>query len=581
MKRISTLAFLAFFSCLSMMAQIELGDISFSLGEGKKINPSTGKITVTFPNVTGVEDPTATVFVLEGSFGTEETAFDGVEGTFASGVTFDLIDFELQPSTDYALTITSVKVDGVELAAEGGYILNFKTRGTERKMSWTFIIDAESAAQIVAEAADNVAGSETEDATKYMDIQKNGATTHRYYVPARNYEEIVLPDGTALPMTEDLVFKFGAKVFYVGDTEGSYKDLICFNGQNQYMTIPDCQVGDVITFNANRATKGSASKQTCIQAMNGAAIAPEGLVSTTELQDSIWLGSNYTNFKFEVQTPGDITFRFSNCLLKTITIEEGQEKLPRNYNVVAAYTDGDNTTVLKELVGKTEGITGSSVKVNYPYWLTDAEGHVYTHGSKGNPFEEIFDLKNGENDTTFVVNYSKTAIEGAVFLTEGEDIAGAVLCTSPNAAIRSSMGKAGYVNEATKLVTLQPGTYKIRAILFDAGKTPAYICTLSKGEGEENEIYLAATATNWTEAESDLIEITEPTDITLLAGGSDTEGLDVILIYASEDAPEDPEGIVDVKSGSQNVVVRKMMTDGRILIQTPSGVYNTVGVQVK
>ena len=350
---------MAFFSCLSMMAQIELGDISFSLGEGKKINPSTGKITVTFPNVTGVEDPTATVFVLEGSFGTEETAFDGVEGTFASGVTFDLIDFELQPSTDYALTITSVKVDGVELAAEGGYILNFKTRGTERKMSWTFIIDAESAAQIVAEAADNVAGSETEDATKYMDIQKNGATTHRYYVPARNYEEIVLPDGTALPMTEDLVFKFGNKVFYVGDTEGSYKDLICFNGQNQYMTIPDCQVGDVITFNANRATKGSASKQTCIQAMNGAAIAPEGLVSSTELQDSIWLGSNYTNFKFEVQTPGDITFRFSNCLLKTITIEEGQEKLPRNYNVVAAYTDGDNTTVLKELVGKTEGITGS------------------------------------------------------------------------------------------------------------------------------------------------------------------------------------------------------------------------------
>ena len=135
MKRISTLAFMAFFSCLSMMAQIELGDISFSLGEGKKINPITGKITVTFPNVTGVEDPTATVFVLEGSFGTEETAFDGVEGTFASGVTFDLIDFELQPSTDYALTITSVKVDGVELAAEGGYILNFKTRGTERKMS--------------------------------------------------------------------------------------------------------------------------------------------------------------------------------------------------------------------------------------------------------------------------------------------------------------------------------------------------------------------------------------------------------------------------------------------------------------
>jgi hypothetical protein len=382
-------------------------------------------------------------------------------------------------------------------------------------------------------------------------------------------------------MTEDLVFKFGNKVFYVGDTEGSYKDLICFNGQNQYMTIPDCQVGDVITFNANRATKGSASKQTCIQAMNGAAIAPEGLVSTTELQDSIWLGSSYTNFKFEVQTPGDITFRFSNCLLKTITVEEGQEKLPRNYNVVAAYTEDDNTTILKELVGKTEGMTGSSVKANYPYWLTDAEGHVYTHGSKGNPFEVTFDLKNGANDTTFVINYSKTAIEGAVFLTEGEDIANAVLCTSANAAVRSSMGKAGYVTEDTKLVTLQPGTYKFRAILFDAGKTPAYICTLSKGEGEENEIYLAATATNWTEAESDLIEITEATDITLMAGGGDNEGLDVLLIYASTDAPEDPEGVVDVTTGTQRKAVRKVFTDGQILIQTETGVFNAIGLQVK
>jgi len=230
MKKISTLAFLAFFSCLSAMAQITLGDISFSLGEGKKINPITGKITITFPNVTGVADPTATTFVIEGTFGGDDYAFDGIEGTFAQGITLDLLDFGLEPSTDYTLAITSVKVDGQELAAEGGYALNFKTRGAERKMSWTFVIDAESAAQIMAEGSANPAGGEAEDETKYMDIQKNGATTHRYYVPARNYEEIMLPDGTALPMTEDLLFKFGKKNFYVGDTEGSYKDLISFNG---------------------------------------------------------------------------------------------------------------------------------------------------------------------------------------------------------------------------------------------------------------------------------------------------------------------------------------------------------------
>ena len=576
MKKISTLAFMAFFFCLSSMAQVVLGDIKFSLGEGKKINPTTGKITVTFPNVTGVADPSATNFVLTGAF--NDIEFDGIEGSFASGVTLDLADFELQPATDYALKITSVKVDGTECAAEGGYTLNFKTRGAERKMSWTFTIDAESAAQIVAEGSENVAGAENEDVTKYMDIQKNGATTHRFYVPARNYEEILLPDGTALPMTEDLIFKFGNKAFYVGDTEGSYKDLIAFNGKNQYMTIPDCKVGDIITFNANRATKGSADTPTNIQAMDGAAIAPDGLESSNGIKDSIWLGSSYANYKFEVQIEGDVRFFFNNCLMKSITIEEGVEKLPCKYNVVAAYTEDETTTTLKELVGETEGITGSTIKANYPYWLADKDGNVYTYGTKGNPFEVSFDLK---GDTTFVINYKKTDFDGCVFLSEGEDLTGAVLCTNGNAAIRSSMAKSGYVTEDLKLVTLQPGTYKIRAILFDAGKTPSYICTLTKGAGEDDEIYLSATATNWTEAESDLLTITEPTDITLKAGGSESTGVDVIMIYASTDAPEDPDGIAEVKANAQNAAAMKVMKNGQLLIKTATGTFNALGVQVK
>lgn len=576
MKKISTLAFMAFFFCLSSVAQVVLGDIKFSLGEGKKINPTTGKITVTFPNVTGVADPSATNFVLTGAF--NDIEFDGIEGSFASGVTLDLADFELQPATDYALKITSVKVDGTECAAEGGYTLNFKTRGAERKMSWTFTIDAESAAQIVAEGSENVAGAENEDVTKYMDIQKNGATTHRFYVPARNYEEILLPDGTALPMTEDLIFKFGNKAFYVGDTEGSYKDLIAFNGKNQYMTIPDCKVGDIITFNANRATKGSADKPTNIQAMDGAAIAPDGIESSNGIKDSIWLGSSYANYKFEVQIEGDVRFFFNNCLMKSITIEEGVEKLPCKYNVVAAYTEDETTTTLKELVGETEGITGSTIKANYPYWLADKDGNVYTYGTKGNPFEVSFDLK---GDTTFVINYKKTDFDGCVFLSEGEDLTGAVLCTNGNAAIRSSMAKSGYVTEDLKLVTLQPGTYKIRAILFDAGKTPSYICTLTKGAGEDDEIYLSATATNWTEAESDLLTITEPTDITLKAGGSESTGVDVIMIYASTDAPEDPDGIAEVKANAQNAAAMKVMKNGQLLIKTATGTFNALGVQVK
>ena len=571
MKKISTLAFMAFFFCLSSMAQVVLGDINFSLKDGQKISPKTGKITVTFPEVSGVADPAATSFVLAGNFGAD-LDFDGVEGTFATGVTFDLAEFELQPATDYTLKITSVKVDGSELAPAEGYTLNFKTRGAERKTSWTFAIDDASLEKIAADAAANA----DSDPTHYIDITKSDNA--RYYVPARNYQEIMLPDGTVLPATEDLTFKFGEKVFYVSGHTGGWADAIVFNGNDQFMVIPDCQEGDVITFSANRATKASDSKRTCIQAMNGAAIAPDGIVSSTELQDSVQLGSAYANFKFEVQKAGDITFRFSNCYVKTIEISEAQEKLPRNYNIVAAYVDEENnTTVLKELVAKTEGVTGSTVKVNYPYWLLDDNGIAYTHGSKGNEFVETFDLKNGEGDTTFVVNYKKTEYEGVVFLSEGEDLQGAVLCTSGNAAVRSSMGKAGYVTEDLKLVTLQPGTYKIRAVLFDADKEPNYVCTLSKGEGEENEIYLSATATNWTESESDLLTITEATDITLKAGGGDNQGVDVIMIYA---ATEDPDGIVKVNADAQKAV-RKVAKNGQVLIETEAGIFNALGVQMK
>jgi len=582
MKKISTLVIMTFFCCLGALAQVELGDIKFSLGEGKKISPTTGKILVTFPDVQGV-DPTTTSFEIAGKFTPgEELEFNGVTALFSEGYEISLYDYELEPKTDYALTITSVKVNNIELLNDKTFVLHFQTRSAERKMSWVFTIDEASSAQIVAEATANPAG-DGEDVTKYMDIQKNGSSTKRYYVPAKNYEEITLPDGNLLPMTEDLLFKFGNKVFYVGKyNDGSYKDLISFNGQNQYMTIPDVKAGDIITFYANRATAGKADKQTCIQAMYAAAIATDGLESSTGVADSIWLGSAYANYKFEALADGDITFRFSNTLLKTITIEEGQPKVPRNYTVVAQYKEEDSDAiVLKELVAKTEGITGSTIKANYPYWLADAEGNAYTHGAKGSEFVESFDLKNGEGDTIFVINYAKTDYTGVAYLSEGEDIEGSILCTSPNAAIRSSMGKAAYVMEDTKLVTLQPGTYKIRAILFDAGKTPGYVCVFSKGATENDEISLTANATNWTEAESDLLTITEATDIKLLSGGSDTTGLDVVMIYKSDDAPEDPQGITEVNAGAQKMAARKLMKEGKILIQTEAGTVNVAGQLVK
>ena len=574
MKKISTLALMAFFFCLSSMAQVVLGDINFSLKDGSKINPTTGKITVTFPNVTGVADPTATSFALAGAF--NENDFDGLEGTFASGVTLDLAEFELQPATDYTLKITSVKVDGTELAPAEGYTLNFKTRGAERKMSWTFTIDEASVLKIKED--ENAEGNETAGTGTFW---SQITADQRHYIHQKlTYGEVMLDANTPLPMTEDLLFTINADKVYVGDVvDTKYKNNLVFNANAQQITIPDCQEGDVITFNSCKyATKPSSSKFPVIVALNGAAIAPDGLISSSGLQDSIDVPKNATNLRFEVVVPGDVSFSIGQCNLTGITISEAQPKLPCKYNIVAAYVDGESKTILKELVGETEGITGSTIKTIYPYWLTDAEGNVYTYGAKGSEFVEAFELK---GDTTFVVNYKKTAFEGCVFLSEGEDIPGAVLCTSANAAVRSSMAKSGYVTEDTKLVTLQPGTYKIRVVLFDANKTPGYVCTLTKGEGELNEILFSATATNFDEQESDLLTITEATDITLKASGGDNTGIDIIMIYVSTDAPEDPDGIAEVKVNAQNAAALKVMKNGQLLIKTATGTFNALGVQVK
>ena len=573
MKKISTLAFMAFFFCLSAMSQVVLGDINFSVKDGAKLSPTTGKIVVTFPNVTGVADPTATSFALAGAF--NDIDFDGIESTFASGVTFDLSEFELQPSTEYTLTITSVKVDGAELAAEGGYTLNFKTRGAERKMSWTFTIDEESVAKILED--ENAEGNETPGTGQFWSVI---TANQRHYIHQKlNYSEVMLDASTALPMTEDLLFTINADKVYVGDvTDTKYKNNLVFNANAQQITIPDCQEGDVITFNnCKYATKPSSSKFPVIVALNGGAIAPDGLVSSSGLQDSIDVPKNATNLRFEVVVAGDVSFSIGQCNLTGITISEAQPKLPCKYNVVAAYTDSVNNVILKELVGETEGITGSTVKVTYPYWLADAEGVVYTHGAKGSEFVDAFDLK---GDTTFVVNYKKTAFDGCVFLSEGEDLPGAVLCTSPNAAVRSSMAKSAFFTEDVQLVTLQPGTYKIRAVLFDANKTASYVCTLTKGAGEENEIYLSATATNFDEQESDLLTITEATDITLKASGNENQGVDVIMVYASTDAPDDPDGIVEMKANAEKAV-RKLMKNGQLVIETEAGTFNALGVQLK
>ena len=600
-KQLLTLVALLF-AAVTAMAQVNLGNPKWNVKDGGKCSPSK-VITFFFPNPEGVN--TNTVISVGGNFyeageeAGEENAFDGFEANVTIPVEFALEDFEAQPNTSYVLKITSVKIDNEELIGDTTYTLNFTTRGAERQLSWTFTIDEESAQKISASVQNdarmgeywwdvNGQNSFPDYTDSYTTSSKWSASNNdlRFYTVKRSDEPLILPDGGELPMTEGLTFKCGNKKIYVGNTESgktAHKDRLTFNANNLYMTVPDCKVGDIITINANRATKPSATKFICIVAMDGAAEAIDGITSSSGMKDSLELGSNFANFKFTVLQDGDVTLKFSNALVKSLEITEAKPIVDCAYSVKAIYKDGDNVKELKTLVPETVGKTNDVVKVNYSYWLTDEEGNLYTYGTKGNEFLEKFDLI---SDTTFVISYKKVAdVSDVVFLSEGEDFFDEEnpertieMVTQGNSLIRSSNGKAAYATADTKITTLPAGTYTFKAIIFDnTGKTSGFIQSIGISENTDEDLLLAANADNWTEAQETFILENEG-DIIWRTGGNANKGIDIMVIYKADggDAVASVEAAETVAPAT-----RKVVKDGKFLIETANGTFTAAGAQVK
>lgn len=578
-KQLLTLVALLF-AAVTAMAQVNLGNPKWNVKDGGKCSPSK-VITFFFPNPEGVNS--STVISVGGNFyeagqeAGEENAFSGYVVNVTIPVEFALEDFDAQPNTSYVLKITSVKIGDEELIGDTTYTLNFTTRGAERQMAWTFTIDEESVNKIKADDG-NVSGGEGEY-WKVVEVD----TRHNVHQKLNN-EEIMLDANTPLPMTEGLTFTFGADKVYVGDVVTTkHKDRLSFNANNLYMTVPDCKVGDIITINANRATKPSTKKFTCIVAMDGAAEAIDGITSSSGMKDSLQLDSKFANFKFTVLQDGDVTLKFSNALVKSLEITEARPIVDCKYSVKAIYKDGDNVKELKTLVPETVGKTNDVVKVNYSYWLTDGEGNLYTYGTKGNEFLEKFDLI---SDTTFVISYKKVAdVSDVVFLSEGEDFFDEEnqertieMVTQANSVIRSSNGKAAYATADTKITTLPAGTYTFKAIIFDnTGKSSGFIQSIGISENTGEDLLLAANADNWTEAQETFILENEG-DIIWRAGGNENKGIDIMVIYKSDGA----DAVASVEAAETAApATRKVVKDGKFLIETANGTFTAAGAQVK
>ena len=87
---------------------------------------------------------------------------------------------------------------------------------------------------------------------------------------------------------------------------------------------------------------------------------------------------------------------------------------------------------------------------------------------------------------------------------------------------------------------------------------------------------------NFIECESDLITVTEATPLVWNAGGDTTHGLDIIMVYESEDVPDDPSSVNGVaENGNAAVKTVKFIKNGKVIIESAKGTYTAAGAQVK
>ncbi len=558
-----------------------LGAPTYSIKNGAKINPATATgFTVKFPKVANL--PEDQVIQIEGYCGpavieegddASNYLFDGVEGSPYDGVVFTYADFMsegLKENTEYLFYLTKIVVPGYDAlnvtAAEGEklYELSFETTGPgiNVERSWQFTTDA-AMAEAIAKSIDDQLG--------YWNESSKG----RYSVATTMFndgnQQLLMGQDTPLTITDGLLFTMSNNNDILVGTPahtgvggaangGGNNGKLQLGGGSPELIIPQCNGGDEVTVKALWSTKNKGK----ITITNG--MAEDGT-------NEITLTGSATDYKIKVSDNGDLVLKSSNTIYNSISVFPSTiEKKEIEYTVNIVEGEGK---VIKAAVATGKAETNDNISVPYSYWVADAEGNVYTKGQKGVPFTESFVIENEKTDYNLV--YNTTAYGKAAYCMEGEDIEGALACTHGNTVIRSSGTKAAYNDQDITLTTLQPGSYKIRAILFAGDKNGTYNATFTVGA---KNVVMNAPADNWNEVESeDLIEVTEATPLVWNAGGDENHGLDIIMVYESEDIPDGVNGVAE--NGSVSAKTVKVVKDGRVVIESANGTYTVAGAQMK
>ena len=216
----------------------------------------------------------------------------------------------------------------------------------------------------------------------------------------------------------------------------------------------------------------------------------------------------------------------------TVVTVKFREAAKWNYTFNAVDAEGKT---LQEGIVKGTNFEGETFNVGYPYAI-NVDGTLYessklSSDKKGYYLSYTLEADNQVKDITF----KPTTTTDIVFLAEAENIEGLTKATNNNTFVRSSNGGSAYAAEDdVEITTLQPGKYKLTAVICDATKNAGSEWNFLAGEN--NIFNFTASSVNWAQGTSEEFEVNAETPIYLAKGGNANQAVDFIYIQKTGDA---------------------------------------------
>ena len=260
-------------------------------------------------------------------------------------------------------------------------------------------------------------------------------------------------------------------------------------------------------------------------------VAESGLVPplTESDKDAIYNEDKTVKYVYDSDDASSLKIAADGSTVVTIKFREAAKW---NYTFNAVDEEGNP---LQEGIVKGTNFEGETFDVGYPYAI-NVDSTLYTSDKlssdkKGYYLSYTLEADNQVKDITF----KPTTTTDIVFLSEAENIEGLTKATNNNTFVRSSNGGSAYAAEADVEITkLQPGKYKLTAVICDATKNAGSEWNFLAGEN--NIFNFTASTVNWAQGTSEEFEVNAETPIYLAKGGNANQAVDFIYIQKTGDA---------------------------------------------